>query len=219
MATPRNVWTGIFAGLLISGALGAWTYAAAYAASSQPEAATRAQAHPAAPAPPQAMSSSQVQGLYAAISSVPTTPAAFVNAYMHALRTGSGLYARAYLSYSILRQIPPSVGHARSGQAPWITKWNIVFDGHSWKVTKLRFGSHSTRVYNADNTFTVTAFGPLAPHGDQGVVGPLFRDKLSVLSTNVASPANDTPPYTIDAQTVTWLHSGVKPRRGTVIFP
>ena len=164
------------------------------------------------------MSSSQAQGLYAAISSVPTTPAAYVNAYMRALCTGSGLYARAYLSYSILREIPPLVGHTRSGQAPWITKWKIAFDGHSWKVTKLRFFGHSTRVYNADNTFTVTAFGPLAPHNDQGAVGPLFRDKLSVLSTNVASPLNDTPPYTIGAQTVTWLHPGLKPKRGTAIF-
>gem|GEM_PF-4973684 len=200
MKKRLNILAGVFAGILMSVFFVSWIYPATYAASSSQKGAAPkgTKIHAAAPTPPPAMSISQVQSLYSAIASVPATPTAFVNAYMQALSTGSGLYARAYLTDFILRQIPLSVGprirRENLGLLIWITKWKITFNGYSAKG------------YSTENIFTVTAFGPLGSPDSSANVGALFRDKLSVFSLNVANPTADTRPYVIGAQTVTWLH-------------
>ncbi len=147
------------------------------------------------------MSTSQVQSLYSAIASVPTTPTAFVNAYMRALGTGSGLYARAYLGKNLLGQIPVFVGPTpdESVWHPWITSWKILSHGTGLKVFSVVSHGRVFKAYDTANYYTVMVYGSIAS-------GVLFRDKLTVLSLDVANPGADNPPYAISAQTITWLH-------------
>ncbi len=153
---------------------------------------------------PPAMSTSQVQSLYSAISSIPNTPTAFVNAYMRALATGSGLFARAYLSPSLFHTIPASIGTPDSIWHPWITGWKIV--SHGARLESTHYASHGTLTTfdNMANHFTVVGYGSYNP--SQGI-SVLFRDELTILSGG-ANPNADSPPYIISAQATTWLHCG-----------
>ena len=77
---------------------------------------------------------------------------------------------------------------------PWLVHWSVkLIDRHM-------------KGMNAENTLDVIAF---AAEPKTGNLISVFRDKLTVTSTNVASPLNDTPPYVITAQSITWLHPHV----------
>lgn len=187
-----------------------WIYPATYAAffAQKGVAAKGTKIHAAAPTPPPAMSTSQVQSLYSAIASVPATPTAFVNAYMRALATGSGLYARAYLSSSLFRTIPVFIGTPDSIYHPWITNWKIV--SHRIRLEATHFVSHGNVVTfdHTANYFTVVTYGP--SNSSRGS-STLFRDNLAILSNGV-NPNTDSSPYVISAQVITWLRDSYRHR-------
>lgn len=186
--------------ILLAGCLGFW----AHAASSGHHGLD---VHHHVPPLPPAMSPAEVRSLYMAIASVPSSPIAFVNAYMRALSSGSGLYARAYLSSSLWRTLPASVGYQpeESVWHPWITAWKITSNESKMLTTKIVSRGSVYKYPDAVNYLTVMAYGSLNPPSDTEDAVALFRDRLTVTSEDVAN-LNGSPPYYISAQSISWLH-------------
>lgn len=130
----------------------------------------------------------QLQSLYQAIQSVPATSTAYVNAYMNAIVTRSGLYARGYLDPSIRNQIPARI----IGSSKWIGKWTIT--------PLITHGGKGVQ-------YSVSAYAYIpGKTASQGTWMGVFTDVVTLNTQNLIAPPHNFPPFIITAQKITWTN-------------
>lgn len=133
----------------------------------------------------------ELERLYRSIQSVETTPEGYVTAYMKAVASRDGIFARAYLAPFIRDYVPPR----NIGVSNWIEKWTImqVSQPSTWP----RF--HVVAYY--------LSFGPTA---EKSIWAKKFEMDLTLSKQDVVYPPHRIPmSFMITDQKITWSNGKV----------